>query len=176
MARARRLNWDITMSGGLRSAYEDFEAAIRRHPNSFNILLIDAEKPVTHASPWEHLRIHEKWNNPSVSDEHCHLMVLNVEAWILADVETLTNYYGKGFNRNRIPGDPNVESIPKRDLEDALDEATRQTQKGRYNKVRHCAELLSRLSVTTVRKKAPHCERLFATIEEKLQGLATGGP
>lgn len=48
--------------------------------------------------------------------------------------------------------------------------ATRDTSKGEYHKIQHATKLLALLAVDKVRKVAPHCERLFHTLEGKVEG------
>ena len=95
-------------------------------------------------------------------------MVQMMEAWLVADVAALERFYGQGFRLNAIPARADVESIDKADLEDALRNATRHTQKGSYHKIRHGAKLLEFLDAATVRSKAPHCDRLFAVLAAKI--------
>lgn len=165
LARQRRLTWDVILCGGRESAFDAYRIAIRQHADSVNILLVDSEAPVS-APPWEHLRSRDGWAKPdSVGDQNCHLMVQVVEAWLVADPDAMARYYGQRFNRNTLPLNPNVEEVGKADLESGLQRATAHTQKGRYRKIRHCADLLALLSVETARARARHCERFFATVE-----------
>ena len=97
-------------------------------------------------------------------------MVQMMEAWLVADVAALERFYGQGFRRNAIPARDDVENIDKADLDGALRNATRDTQKGEYHKTRHGARLLEELDAATVRSKAPHCERLFAMLSAKITG------
>lgn len=97
-------------------------------------------------------------------------MVQMMEAWFLADPEALAVYYGQRFGAQALPGRGNVEQIAKADVERSLKEATRKTQKGEYHKIRHGAELLARIDPAKVRKRAPHCERLLATLASAQAG------
>lgn len=96
-------------------------------------------------------------------------MVQTVEAWLLADPDALAAYYGKGFHRNALPRRSDVEAIPKEQLFESLDRATAETQKGRYAKIRHCADLLGRLNQDRVRRRARHCELLFSSLESRIR-------
>ena len=169
LARARRTRWRIVAAGSRRSAFEDFETACRTHPGAFNVLLVDAEGPVS-ARPRQHLREQDGWNIET-PDDHCHLMVQTMEAWLVADIDGLGQFYGQGFQRSAIPTNPNVEEIDKDVLEPALVRATRRSQKGRYHKTRHAPKLLERLSPSVVRAKAEHCDRLFATLRRVIGAL-----
>ena len=97
-------------------------------------------------------------------------MVQTVEAWLVADPETLANYYGQGFQRTALPKHKDVEAVPKEQLYQSLERATAKTQKKQYAKIRHCADLLGRLNRDRVRQRAPHCDLLFRTLEAQLGG------
>ena len=92
-------------------------------------------------------------------------MAQTMEAWLVADRDALGEYYGGGFLDSAIPDNTNVEEIDKATLESALDAATRGTQKGKYRKIQHAADLLARMNPGVVRARAQHCDRLFRTLE-----------
>jgi hypothetical protein len=121
------------------------------YPDAFNILLVDSEAAVN-KPPWDHLKSRDNWDSPSVDDTHCHLMVQAMEAWFIADIDTLKKFYGQGFRENSIPRNPNVEKIDKDSLEPSLKEATRNTVKGEYQKIQHASKLLELLNVAKVRE------------------------
>lgn len=93
-------------------------------------------------------------------------MVQLMEAWFLADRATLAGYFGAGFRENALPGNPNVEGIPKQDVLNGLGEATRGTRKGRYSKGAHDADLLRRIDASAVYDACPH----FAGLVDFLRG------
>jgi len=169
--RAKHLRWDIIMSGSRNSCYDDFCNALVSHPGSFNVLLVDSECLVRVPAS-DHLRDRDHWSI-TVSEEHCHLMAQTMEAWLIADIDALSMYYGYGFLRNAIPRSYNVEDIDKPSLEDSLEHATRGTQKGSYRKIRHAADLLRRISPIIVRNKASHCQRFFQTIHRVVDSNST---
>ena len=73
-------------------------------------MLVDAEAPVN-TTPCQHLKFRDDWDLPNVDDEHCHLMVQTMEAWLI---------------------------------------------------------VLALLEVEKVRQVAPHCDRLFRTLIQKM--------
>ena len=91
-------------------------------------------------------------------------MVQAMEAWIVADPDALTAYYGQHFFKNALPKRHNLEEEPKLDCANKLAAATRPTQKGEYQKIRHAAELLAKISPNKVRNRCPHAEILFSTL------------
>lgn len=166
-ARSKRIRWDLIACGSRQDAYEDFVRALKTFPDAFNVLLVDSDLPVN-PPPWRHLRQNNGWELAEELDLQCHLMAQAMEAWLIADVEALRIYYGRGFNINTIPGNANVEQIEKNQLTRALNDATRRTQKGKYDKIRHASEILQKLDVAKVRQAAPHCDHLFKTLAEKM--------
>lgn len=166
-ARARRVRWAVVACGPRQNTYDNFVLALQSHPSAFSILLVDAEAAVTCATG-EHLRRLDGWDRLPPDDDHAQLMVQTMEAWLIADLATLQEFYGQGFRSNQIPGTENVEEIPKADLEPALRAASAHTQKGEYHKIRHASKLLALVDVSLVRDRAPHCDRLFTTVAAKI--------
>jgi len=166
-ARRKRIGWRIVACGSRNDTFKNFLTAVKTHTEAFNILLVDAEGPVSR-SPKLHLIARDGWQLPDVDDVCFHLMVQTMETWIMADVDTLSRFYGQGFNANAIPRNPDVEQVSKEDLATALTNATRSTSKGKYHKTRHAPQLLEQLDVVRIRKAAAHCERLFSTLESYL--------
>jgi len=162
-ARAGRVHWSVIACGGRGATYDAFRTALRTHTDAVNILLVDAEGPVS-ANSVAHMRKRDGWELPNASDEHCHLMVQLMEAWLIADTDALASYYGQGFRPNAIPASPNVERVAKADVERSLAAATRETTKGEYHKTRHAPAILGLLDAALVRRAAPHCERLFSRL------------
>jgi hypothetical protein len=171
MAAARGGMVTVTMCGGRTQTCDDYKIATQTHPESLNFLLVDAEGPVQGSSPWEHLRTElgkKLFESAKLVDKHCHLMVEAMEAWLVADRETLKEYYGQGFSENALPRHNNVEKIAKDALASGLENATRLTRKGRYHKTHHGPQILERIRPSVVRKKAPGCDRLFTTLETEI--------
>ncbi len=167
-ARQQGVRWNIVACGGCNSMFDAFKTAIRQHVNAFNVLLVDAEVPVS-KEPWAHLREHDRWFMDSMHDDQCHFMVQCMEAWIVADVDALAGFYGQGFRRNDIPAVRNVEEMDKTTLADCLKAATRQTRKGEYHETRHAPQIVGLLNNDTVCRKASYCRRLFDTLIRVLE-------
>jgi len=157
------------LGGGVRvipcgpheNALRSFKAALRDHPHALNLLLVDAEGPVTrHVA--EHLRL--SGQSAGLPEELFHLMVQAMEAWFLCDPETLARYYGQGFRARALPARQNIEEVAKDQLIPILNRATEGTTKGRYHKIWHCRDLLIQIDPAKVRVRAPHCERLFQAL------------
>lgn len=164
LARSQKMGWNLIVCGSRTNAFRDFQTALKTHPDAFNVLLVDAEAPVTATSVRQHLKDRDTWNMTSFTEAQCHLMVEVMENWLLADVDALARFYGQNFNRSAIPSTRFVEQISKSTVELSLTNATRRTQKGEYHKIQHGLKLLGLISAPIVRSRAPYCDRLFTTL------------
>jgi ribosomal protein S21 len=167
---AKRQNVKIAtlkLCGSRGDTYKAFRIALKKHPNAFIVLLVDSEGAVGRGQGvWEYLRNEDGWDSMGTDDTHCYLMIQAMEAWFIADIDALGDYYGKGFQESAIPKNPKVEEIDKNSLESALKAATRNTLKKEYHKTRHASQILERLNVKKVRKAADNCDRLFTTLSQ----------
>jgi len=84
-----------------------------------------------------------------------------MEAWFLSDREALYEFYGPAFLAGSLPGQADVEQIPKRFVVTQLDHASRRTSKGPYQKTRHGFALLALINPQRVRDASAHAGRLF---------------
>jgi hypothetical protein len=144
----------VVACGRRFKAYEDFCIALKNcKKDEYCLLLVDSEAPVTNVSKWQHVLLREgdgkEWQKPEkATEEHLHFMVECMEAWFMADTDTLISYYGKDFNQNALPKNDNIEDISKQHLESALKNATRNTSKGKYHKGTHSFDILSKIDPT----------------------------
>lgn len=88
-------------------------------------------------------------------------MVQCMEAWFLADRAALEEYYGQGFKSQSLPRNPKIEDIPKQDLMQGLEAATRETTKGNYHKTKHGFEILERIDPSKVRTASKFADLFF---------------
>ena len=157
--------------GSRQRAYDQFCAAIDdAEADSFIVLLVDSEAAVADRdSPWEHLKKRDNWTQPSAAtDDSAQLMVQCMEAWFVADRQSLGAYFGKDFKAAALPARDDVEAIAKDDLEPALKQATKSCSKGKgiYRKGRHSFELLGCLEPNKVMESSSHARRLIDTLRQ----------
>jgi len=159
-------NPTVIASGGRLKAFQNFCDALVRNTDEVIILLVDAERPVR-VGVWAHLAAApDRWQKPkTATEERAHLMVQSMEAWFIADKEALAKYYGRGFRVKSLPSRQDIEAIPKVVLVPALKRASRDTTKGEYHKTAHGYTLLTFIAPAQVRRKSPHAERFFHTLE-----------
>jgi hypothetical protein len=84
-----------------------------------------------------------------------------MEAWFLADRDALIEFYGPEFLADSLPGQANIEQIPKRSLVPKLNHASRKSSKGKYHKAKHGFALLTLINPQKLREASPHAGRLF---------------
>ena len=153
--------------GSRENAYDRFCTAVKNpQANVFPLLLVDSEAPVSE-KPWNHLKNRDKWDRPSdAADDQAHLMVQCMESWFLADREHLANFFGQGFTEKSLPGNENVEEIPKKTLLSSLKMATRRTKtKGEYGKRQHSFIILGGLDPAKVKAASKHAADLLKTLD-----------
>lgn len=165
----------VIAGGGRKQTCDDFCVSLHDPRNdAFSVLLVDSEDLVVEgAGPWTHLRNRQgdAWDRPAgATDEHAHLMVQCMEAWFLADRETLSAVFGAGFRPNALPGRADdVERIPKPDVLAGLENAARGCRPRRgYKKGRDSFEILAELDPERVTAASPHAQRLVDVLKAKL--------
>lgn len=161
----------VIACGPRNEAFDKFKIGLQKHPDAFVVLLVDAEGPVADPkAPWDHLKKGpDGWKKPDgCDDEHAHLMTQCMEAWFLADKDALADFYGQGFLKNSLPGNPQVEELTKTEIYESLKHATRNTKsQGEYHKTKHAFLILQSINPDRVVTKAPCAKRLVDTVREK---------
>lgn len=156
--------------GSREKTYKKFCTAINEAKDDcFIVLLVDSEAAVASSdSPWEHLKKCDKWTQPpAAADNSAQLMVQCMEAWFVADRQSLADYFGKDFNAAALPKRDDVEAIAKDDLEPALKQATKSCSKGKgtYRKGLHSFELLGCLDPSKIMDASHHAKRLIDALK-----------
>lgn len=160
--------FQVIPCGSRSNTYKQFVNQNPENKDEIILLLVDAEEPVTVKNPWQHLKDRDGWEKPvDATNEQCHLMVQLMESWFMADQETLKSYYGQNFRTKSLPQNPAIEEIPKRDIEQKLKHATRNTSKRTYDKGKHSFEILARLDPEKVRRASPYADRFFKALLEQ---------
>lgn len=166
-AREKAMHWKLVCCGPRQEAFRHFQNAVRNGNDTIVVLLVDAEGPVEQELRG-HLLSRDGWDLNFADGDAVHLMVQTMETWIVADPAALVEYYGQGFNVGVLPRRPNLEEVPKADVEGSLNRATDGARKGRYHKIRHASDLLQRIDAEKVKAKCRHCRRLFIEVERMI--------
>lgn len=123
------------------------------------LLLIDSEGPLS-------TELMGRISQRIGATNRAFFMVQLMEAWFLSDRPTLQAYYGSGFIPGRLPANPNIEGIPKLDVERGLRDATRGCRKGAYNKTTHATALLNLIDPAAVYGACPNFALLIDHLRE----------
>ena len=160
----------VVASGGRRQAYDSFQSAhAKAEPGNLPILLVDSEAPVVENDPWEHVKLRpgDGWLRPNgATQDQLHFMAQAMEAWFYADQEELQRHFRQGFRPAALSQRRDVENIPKDDLFDGLQRATKDSEKGEYSKGRDSFEILARIDPARVRALAKHADRLLSVLNQ----------
>jgi len=177
-ARAKKVRWKLTPSGGRQATYEAFINAVHTNPGAINVLLVDSETLVTTYAGAvvadavvrvAHLTQRDKWVLTEVPAERVHLMAQCMETWIVADPAALEEFYGKKFASRALPSRPMLEEEPKRDVYDKLAKATRETQKGEYHEISHASQLLQKIDPAKVAQRCPQFAILTGWLDSTIE-------
>lgn len=158
-AGANRGSFTIEASGSCANAFKDFKCALSDGTDC--LLLVDSEEPLCATTKWGHLskRRHNKLAKPGkASEDHVYLMVECMEAWFLADTESLKGFFGRGYKESLIPANP--EDVPKRTILSILDKMGKAGTKKSYSKGRDSFTLLGMLDAKRVIEVCPHAKEL----------------
>ena len=159
--------------GGRGNAFAEFQVALRSNKDALCLLLVDSEGPVTPGTdPWTHVkeRRGDLWERPAAVEENqLHFMVQMMEAWIVADVEALSRYYGKGFDAKALPYE-RLEDVSKDDLEKKLTKATKTTSKKGYEKSDGMV-LIGCVAPSRVENACAYARRFFDRLREACAAL-----
>jgi hypothetical protein len=172
-AGAKRGSLKFICCGGRQQAYEAFVNSLTVNPMTMNALLVDSESPIAPVPANKaddakariaHLQQKDGtagrgqgdgWELGTVPPERVHLMVQCMEAWIVADPDALEAFYKQNFKRDSLPKRPDLEEAPKADLYEKLKNATKDTQKGEYGKIKHAGKLLLVIDPEKVANRCP---------------------
>jgi Domain of unknown function (DUF4276) len=162
-ATGRRIG--ITACDGRNQAYDAFATAVRQRKYDLAILLVDSEEVVRAKDPWTHLHLRDKKWEPL--EAPAHLMVVCMEAWLLADHEALRAHFGNAFDAGKIPKWPKLWEVNKDALYGALKEATKErTKGGPYDKGRDSFKILARVDPAKLEACA-HAKALFDELKRR---------
>lgn len=144
--------------GESRTATYDKFINTRPRADEVLLLLVDSEGPVAPGhTAWQHLQARDGWRQPPADDDSAYLMVQFMETWFLADRDALRQFFGPSFNENAFREWPNLESVPRDTVLNALEQATG----GRYRKGKVSFQLLSEISPDRVAAACPHAKQLL---------------
>lgn len=160
--------------GSRVQAYKDFKIAFEQNKYDFVMLLLDSEGPVQDGQrAWQHFASGVRRDDVGLTcprgatDDNAHLMVQMMEAWFITDEAAFRIVYPKELQASSLSRATDIEQIPKHTIIPALENATRHTSKGKFQKS-HGSELLAELDVSQLRQRSKHADRLFMVLQQQL--------
>jgi hypothetical protein len=161
---ARSKGWEFEAVAANGTPAKDYLTALKTHRRAWNVLLLDSDEALVRSST----SLLRRKGLAGCAPDSIFWMVQIMESWFLADTDALQGYYKRGFKTKAVKGDLEVERIPKADVLSRLENATRVTKAGKYQK-NHAFKLLERIDPSKVRKAAPNCDRMFRLILARLR-------
>lgn len=157
----------VVACGGRKKAYDMFDTAMTSASNDeFPMLLVDSEDPVT-LSPWEHLKLRDKWDRPfDAKDEQAQMMATCMETWIMADHEALRNYFGSHLRENALILLGGLECRSRHELLEALKSSTNDCGRNKgYEKGERSFQILAKLNTKLLEDNLLYFKRFKHTLE-----------
>jgi hypothetical protein len=153
---------EVVAKGSTGKATKHYAEGVRQFaPQTAVALLVDSDSPVQASSPALHLGPKlDAANVPREARANVFLMVQCMEAWLVCDIAALEKCFGSGVRGARLPANPDIEAVPKKDLFAALESLAKETPIGRYHKVHHATRILAVLRPNLVEKRSKHALKL----------------
>lgn len=146
------------------------EAVAGSSPDDLPILLVDSDQALSANDLLQPMNFLRRVGIDLVSGTSIiqyHGWVQCFETWLVADPAALEQFYGsQGFDKNKLPKHTNLESIPPKELEQSLINATRGTGVGKYSKGQHAFAILAYLDPTKISGASPWAKRFHQTLLE----------
>lgn len=168
-ARQKKCKFQIVMSGSTSETLKDFGRS-SDVAEVYRMVLVDSDGPIDEDESVKNFfaKRFPSWTS-TAEEEQCHVMVQVMEAWFFADTDALSKYYGPSLAVAALFTNPKVESIPKKDVIEKLEKATKKSVKGPYHKTKHGPDLLAKIDTSKVKGASPRCASLFRTLEDKIR-------
>jgi hypothetical protein len=160
----------LSACGGRNSAFDDFKTAFAcSKAGDYIAMLVDSEDPVTDVDKtWAHLKARDNWDKPAgADDEQVLFMTTCMEAWIVADRETLKKHYGHKLQETALPPSNNLESRCRSDVHDKLKQATRDCSNA-YKKGKRSVLVVGELNPDVLKLLLPSFVRVERILKAKL--------
>lgn len=156
----------VEAAGKRGEAYHRFQKCDPEQ-QSLTILLVDSEsRQLPDSKAWEHLKTEDHWDRPDwATEDQCHLMVVCMETWFLADPDALQKIFKSNFVVKKLPNTINLETLEKSTVMNHLSAVSSglysEKTKGQYS-----FRLLESLNPALVKQRCPSVKRLFKRLSE----------
>jgi hypothetical protein len=153
---------ELVARGSTDQTIKSYAEGVRQHSGDCRVaLLVDSDAAVTASSPAQHLASKlDSANVPRDARANIFLMVQCMESWLVTDASAFVKCYGTKTRAPKLPQNPDIEAVPKRDVLEALESMAKSTPNGHYHKIRDGARILAELRPEVVAKRSKHARSL----------------
>ena len=162
----------LVACGGREDVYNRFVIEHSQKFADYVAMWIDSEEPMTDPdAAWKHLQsvqTVQKWDKPEgAKDEQVLFMTTCMETWIVTDREVLQEHYGSELHENSLPALTNLEQRSREQVQDALQQATRDCSNA-YKKGKRSFKVLGELTPAVLGQHLPSFTRVGRILDEHL--------
>lgn len=166
----------VVACGSRLNAIDKFVNSLSKNEDVCSFLLIDSEDllPQDFSDPKIFITNRDLQNNKlqfpkNLDSGKIHLMVCCMESWLVCDVEAMSNFYGKNFNGKKISELPqDIETVLKSEIYSIINDATKNTTAGKYDKGRHSFKLLGTIDSNKVIARSNRAKMLMDELNKFL--------
>ena len=109
-----------------------------------------------------------QWNAPAgAEDDQVLFMTTCMETWIVADRDTLREHFKQALNENPLPALQDLERRSRSDVQDRLENATRNCRNA-YAKGKRSFDVLEKVDPAVLREHLPSFVRIGRILNKKL--------
>ena len=163
----------LAACGGRDAVFNHFKSAHDKNTSAAYLAMwIDSEEPMEDIEKaWKHLqnaKTVSKWSQPHAScDDQVLFMTTCMETLIVSDRDSLKAHYGDNLQESALPTAVNLEQLGRHDVQDKLQNATRNC-KNAYAKRKRSYEILAKLNPETLKKHLPSFARTIRILGDRL--------
>jgi len=162
----------LVACGGRGSVFDRFCTAHAAQGNGYVAMWIDSEEPMANTEEaWSHLQqvtTVPQWTAPAgAQDDQVLFMTTCMETWIVADRDALHEHFKQALNENPLPALQDLERRSRSDVQDRLENATRNCRNA-YAKGKRSFDVLEKIDPAVLKQHLPSFVRVDRILREKL--------
>jgi hypothetical protein len=159
----------LVARGGRHAVYGRFVTRHSAGGANFVALWIDSEDtPADLETAWTHLKSRDGWDQPAgAEDEQVLFMTTCMETWLVTDRAALREHYRSELQESALPPLVNLEARGRHDIQDKLNQATRNCSNA-YEKGARSYGMLGQLNPAVLAQHLPSFVRVRRILNKRL--------